>query len=469
VCREEFEREAAAPTIYDVASAAGVSIATVSRVLNRVPGVRPVTRRRVLAAVEALQFVPSGPARSLSRRVTKIVGLLFFKSARHGYMAEPLEEEEAESVLYTDAIIRGAEHAAQERGYALLLAGAGGRDATRTVHRIAAQVDGLVILERVLPEAQVGVLAERFPVVLLAGSGALGHVPTVRVDNETSMRQLVGHLVEVHGHRSLAFVGEVAESPDVVARAAVVVDEAARLGVACERGPDLGGDLTARGGYRAMRRRLESGRPLPEALVCASDQTALGVLRALREKELRVPCDVAVTGFDDISVVRHIRPPLTTVHQPIFDLGEVCVATLLRRLGDPDAPSPAPLPTTVVLRRSCGCGRGADASAVDVSAVDGAGQLIDRARTGERSRSVDREAARVGAARGASGEGDGRERSGPENVDAEDAEILGWAVPNRRRVCDRLEEEEELTSTGESGSAEATVGDVEVVGVGGES
>ena len=464
MCREELEKDAAAPTIYDVASAAGVSIATVSRVLNRVPGVRPVTRGRVLDAVEALQFVPSGPARSLSRRVTKIVGLLFFKSARQGYMVEPLEEEEAESVLYTDAIIRGAEHAAQERGYALLLAGAGGRDATRTVHRIAAQVDGLVILERVLPEAQVGTLARRIPVVLLAGSGALSHVPTVRIDNETSMRQLVRHLLEVHGHRSLAFVGEVPESPDVVARAAAVVDEAARHAVACEHGPDLRGDLTAHGGYRVMRRRLECGRPLPDALVCASDQTALGVLRALREKGVRVPGDVAVTGFDDISAVRHIRPALTTVHQPIFDLGEVCVATLLRRLGDLDASSPAPLPTTVVLRGSCGCACGTDACS-----VDGVGQSIDRARTGERSRSADREAVRAGAARGVLAEGDDRECSDPEDVDPEDAELLGCAAPVRPGVCDRLEAAWELTSTGESRSAEASAGSVELVGVGGES
>lgn len=351
----DLEGGVGAPTIYDVARAAGVSIATVSRVMNRATNIRSSTRERVLAAIETLQFVPNGPARSLSRRATKIVGLLFFKSAHHGYMAEPLEEEEAESLLYTDAIIRGAEHAAQERGYALLLAGVGGPGAAQTVQRIAAQVDGLVMLERVLPETRVGALARRFPVVLLAGSGAVGHVPTVRIDNESSMRLLVRHLVRAHGARSLAFVGDVPRSPDAAVRGATVVDEADRHGVPCERHPDLQGDFTAHGGYAAVRRRLGWGQPLPDALVCASDQTALGVLRALREQGVRVPEDVAVTGFDDIPVVRHIRPALTTVHQPIFELGEVGVTTLLRRLDDPDAPTPAPLATTIALRRSCGC------------------------------------------------------------------------------------------------------------------
>lgn len=458
MCREDLEKAATPPTIYDVARAAGVSIATVSRVLNRVPGVRPTTRRRVLAAVEALQFVPSGPARSLSKRVTKIVGLLFSKAADHGYMAEPLEQEEAESLLYTDAIIRGAEHAAQERGYALLLAGAGGPDAMRTVRRIAAQVDGLVILERVLPEARVGTLAQRIPVVLLAGGGGLGHVLTVRIDNESSTRQLVRHLVEVHGNRSLAFVGEVPQSPDAVARAAAVADEAARHGVACERDGDLLGDFTAHGGYTAMCRRLECGRPLPDALVCASDQTALGVLRALREAGVRVPGDVAVTGFDDISAARHIRPTLTTVHQPIFELGEVGVATLLRRLDDPDATSPAPLPTHLVLRASCGCDRRSDALT-----ADGAGRSIDRDQPDAGSSSVDRGAARVVAAVGAGTGGDDGVRA-----DCADGGLPARGAPGSAGVRRRSETGWELPGTEEPGSAELGGGRPEVVRVGGE-
>lgn len=341
------------PTIYDVAAKAGVSIATVSRVLNDSSGTSEFTRERVLQAIQSLQFVPNGAARSLSIRTEHVLGLVFYKPP--GYAEAPLSEDEEEGLLYTDAVIRGAEHACQEHGYSLLLSGAGGPRAPETILSLSAHADGLLLLERVLPESRVGRLARRVPIVLLAGSGRSRSVSTVHVDNRASIAALARHLIVDHGYNELAFVGEVPGSPDAQARSRSLSAEAQALGASCESGPQWQGDFTAAGGRRVIKRQLSERGSLPRALVCASDQTALGVLEALREADLRVPEDVAVTGFDGIPVTRHLDPPLTTIRQPMRDLGAVGVKVLLEKIESPAVRmDPLTLPTTLLIRESCG-------------------------------------------------------------------------------------------------------------------
>lgn len=340
------------PTIYDVAARAGVSIATVSRALNDSTHLRRGTRERVLRAVEELAFVPNGSARSLSSRSKEIVGLLFPKI----FDDDPLTRDEQESLLYTDVVVRGAEHAAQTKGFSLLLSGVRGPGALKAVWALSGKADGLLLFERVVPEPRLVQLARRFPVVLLAGSGRSRSVLTVRVDNTSVMRELASHLVSVHGYRELAFVGMVPSSPDAEARAGAFTARAAELGASCTGGAEWHGDFTAAGGARAMRAFMETGRPLPRALACASDQTAVGVMSVLRSAGVRVPDDVAVTGFDDIPMARHLHPALTTVRQPMYDLGSTGVDALLDLMEGRRAPTDhVVLPTRLVRRRSCGC------------------------------------------------------------------------------------------------------------------
>jgi LacI family transcriptional regulator len=345
---------ASQPTIYDVAARAGVSIATVSRALNSPSGLRRHTLDRVLEAVRELQYVPSGPARSLSRGRTMIIGLIFAKASETE--RDTLRPDESESLLYTDAIIRGAEDSAQRANYGLLLAGASGPNALSTVTRIAAQADGLLLVERVAPEASLAKLARRIPLVWIAGSGRSAGLPTVRVDNAPAMVTLTRHLVLDHGYRELAFLGEVPGSPDAEDRARTVTKTATALGVHCAGGPEWFGNFTAAAAEAVVERHLARVGRLPRALIAASDQTALGALHVLRRHGITVPDQVALTGFDDIPIVRHIDVALTTVYQPIAELGATGARLLLQLInGQPEPLSNPILPTRVVYRRSCGC------------------------------------------------------------------------------------------------------------------
>lgn len=361
------------PTIYDVAARAGVSIATVSRALNSLDSVRPSTRAKVLAAMEELEFVPNSVARGLSSGKHWILGLVFMRATVNGSV---LGVEEA-SLLYTDIVIRGAESRASEFGYSLLLSSADESHPSNmtSLLNLTGAVDGLILLDRVLKEEDVDYLAKRIPVVLLAGRGEVASAVTVRVDNEEAMWSLTTHLVVEHGLTRLGFVSGSGDSPDSVARTDAFSKAVHAMGAVLDEVDLLESDWTSAGGEIAMQRRLERREPLPQAFVCANDQTAVGVIYALGARGLRVPEDVAVTGFDDITLTRYFNPPLTTIRQSGSILGEVAVDALVKMLDDPHAhKSTIVLPTELVLRASCGCvetteARGTLAGRVEPNAV----------------------------------------------------------------------------------------------------
>jgi LacI family transcriptional regulator len=166
------------------------------------------------------------------------------------------------------------------------------------------------------------------------------------------------HLVADHGYTDIVFVGGPARSPDSMERFAGYREALRGHGHAVPKSPNADGGFTEVGGARAVTNLL-AGRPQPpEAIVCGNDQMAIGALDVLRKARLSVPSDVALTGFDDISSARHLHPPLTTVHQPMRDVGELAVRMLLERIAQPDAKRRSVvLPTEPMIRRSCGCGR----------------------------------------------------------------------------------------------------------------
>ena len=342
------------PTIYDVAERAGVSIATVSRALNSLSSVRPATRDKVLAAMRELNFVPNSVARGLSSGKHWILGLVFMQTALDNNV---LAVEEA-SLLYTDIVIRGAEARAAAHGYSLLLCGAGeNHPAGMTpLMNLTGIVDGLIMLDRVMSESEVADLTRRIPVVLLAGAGVSSAAITVRVDNEQAMRSLAKHFIDVHRVTRVGFVSGHEGSPDSVAREVsfkIAIEEA---GATLADIDILKSDWTSAGGESAMRARLTRDEPLPEVFACANDQTAVGVIYALHAAGLRVPEDVLVTGFDDITLTRYFKPPLTTIRQSGSLLGEVAVDALVATLDNSEpAERTIVLPTELVVRESCGC------------------------------------------------------------------------------------------------------------------
>jgi LacI family transcriptional regulator len=349
------------PTIYDVAARAGVSTATVSRALNSLSSVRPATRDKVLAAMEELEFVPNVVARGLSSGKHWIIGLVFTRAvidpSNHAVDDfGPLVEEA--SLLYTDIVIRGAEVRAAEHGYSLLLSSADERHPSgiTSLINLTGAVDGLILLDRVVKDDDVAYLARRIPVVLLAGRGDLDSAITVRVDNEQAMRSLVEHLSKVHGVNRFGFVTGANESPDSVSRAAAVRQFVAEFGGSLGDVDCLQADWTSSGGELAMLARMKDPAALPEAFICANDQTAVGVIFALRTGGLRVPEDLAITGFDDISLTRYFSPTLTTIRQSGRILGEVAIDALVAMLDDSRVTQRTiVLPTELIVRESCGC------------------------------------------------------------------------------------------------------------------
>ena len=348
------------PTIYDVARIAGVSIASVSRVLNGQRNPRPETRDRVLRAVAELGFVPDSAARALSARLKEVVGVVV---RRPRWSDSSIFADEDENLQFPDMINRGMEIVAQQHGFDLLIRSVDldEADAGRRIFALARKSDGLILHDRILSPAELDRLSRQIPVVTLAGEPT----PTtanVHGDNAGGMRALARHLIFDHGYRTLGYVAGHAGSPDSLTRGQALAEEAAAAGVRLTTGEDWRGSYQAAGGSRAIEALLAAGVTMPRAIVCANDQSAIGVLHALAQHGISVPGEVAVTGFDDMPVARHLRPQLTSVRQSIQDLGATAFETLYSMIGRGAGPEGRPrgrdiaLPTRLVLRESCGCG-----------------------------------------------------------------------------------------------------------------
>ncbi len=359
VDRPGVERRGAAltpPTIYDVADAAGVSIASVSRVLNGRGNPLPDTKERVLQAVAELGFIPDGAARALSARLKEVIGVVIRRPT--GTVAGGgVFQDEDESLQFPDLINRGIEVAAQHRDYNLLVSSVNidDHDHTRRVFALARKSDGLILHDQVLDSAQLERLSRQVPIVTLAGV-ATPVTSNVGGDNLTGMSELARHLVGEHGYRTLAYLGGHPDSPDNIARHAAFRAVVTEAGATFIEGPDWEGNYCAAGGARVIGWLLAGNAPLPRAIACANDQTALGVIYALRQHGLDVPGDVAVTGFDDIPMARHLRPQLTTVRQPIQEIGATAFEVLYSMISDAEpAQRDIVLPTQLIPRESCGC------------------------------------------------------------------------------------------------------------------
>ncbi|MFJ6439474.1 LacI family DNA-binding transcriptional regulator [Streptomyces sp. NPDC091649] len=354
-----------APTVYDVAERSGVSIATVSRVYRNPDSVRARTREKVMEAARELGYVPSGSARGLASRTTGVLGLCFpdyaDPDAETAAAASDADDDQA-VMLYSDQIIRGMERAARRHGYALLIAASLDGGPESLVAKVAGRVDGFAVLARTVPTEDLEVISRRLPVVMLAGPREIDHLDHIVVANAEGERELTRHLIEDHGLRRLAFIGGEEQAPDAQARFRGFQEGCRDAGLPVPPRPELrAGMMTQAEGALAAGALLDrsegTGVERPEAMLFANDQLAVGALQALERRGVRVPEDIAVTGFDGIPLSRIVRPSLTTVRQPIRRLGEQAVELLVQRLADPGrAPVSLELPVSVTRRESCGCG-----------------------------------------------------------------------------------------------------------------
>ncbi len=337
-------------TIREVARQAGVSVATVSRVLNSSGPVNDGTRARIERVAAELRYVPNGAARSLITSRTTTLGVIL--PDLHGE--------------FFSEVIRGIDGAARQRGYHLLVSSSHSDRAEldAVLRSMNGRVDGLLVMSphvdaRVLQQ----VLPAKLPAVILGSTTGevLAHWH-VTMDNAGGARQITQHLIEM-GHRQLVHLAGPEANAD--ARERQQGFQAALQGAGLN--PQVvPGDFTERGGAEAALRVFDSAE-LPTALVAANDSMAIGAILALRERGVRVPEDVAVTGFDDLPIGRYFTPALTTVHVSIDALGAQATAHLVTALTQVSAANGSAaaasfsttetIPARLVVRMSCGATR----------------------------------------------------------------------------------------------------------------
>ncbi|MYR56115.1 substrate-binding domain-containing protein [Streptomyces sp. SID625] len=339
------------PTMADVARSAGVSVATVSHVLNGTRPVLPHTRQAVLDAVEQLGYTPNGLARSLVTARTRSIGLAV----------------SAISNPYFTEILQGVEAHALEHGYSLLIADP--HDDPVHEHKVVQllherRVDGMIVAPSARPDALVAYLARHtVPTVFLdrlidaaPGTGApdAPGFDQVCADSAEPTALLVTHLAGL-GHRRIGLVAGLPGLSTTRERITGYRHGLAAAGLPHDERLVVHGDSAADGGRRATAALLSLAAP-PTALVTANNAMTIGALRALRERGLSVPGDLALCCFDDFDWADLFSPGLTAIAQPGRELGARAVQVLLDRLAAPEAPArTVRLPCAFVHRTSCGC------------------------------------------------------------------------------------------------------------------
>lgn len=328
-------------TIRDVAREARVSVATVSRVFNGGGPVREETRLRIREIATALRYAPHGGARSLITRKTSTIGVL-------------LPDLYGE---FFSEVIRGIDLAARRSGYHVIVSSSH-NDKTEieaAMRAMRGRVDGVIIMSPDIDaQALLANLPDSDPVVLLNCALHGATFDSVSIDNTGGAAAIVRHLIS-HGHKRIAIIAGAPRNVDGHERQ--LGYHAALRDASIDRNSlwETRGNFTEDSGFEAARLLLKL-RSRPTAIFAANDSMAIGALSALREAGVDVPGEMAIAGFDDIPIARHVNPPLTSVHVSIAELGERATEKLVAALvdGNQHVRSRDVLGTTLVIRSSCG-------------------------------------------------------------------------------------------------------------------
>jgi LacI family transcriptional regulator len=326
-------------TLHEVAHRAGVSIATVSRVARGFDQIAPATRERVLTAIDELNYHPSHFGKALQKRRHGTLGIVF-PGLRGPYYSEVIHGFELEAVdAEMSVLILGTEH--QE-------------NADRQVLGMADRADGLAIMGGTIDDSLIRSLDRRRNPIVTMARPQLDAISNIRVDNFSSTLELTRHLIEAHGYERIEFAGNIVGAPDALDRWHGFLEAHTELGLATPAQPIAVGFDHASGVMAANQ--LLKRKSLPQAVVCGNDEIAFGLLSTLLVHNIRVPADIAITGWDDSPFSRYTTPPMTTVGQPARTLGQLTAQTLLAGIEHRgEQGEDIVLPTTLIIRASCGC------------------------------------------------------------------------------------------------------------------
>ncbi len=327
-------------TIFDVAERAGVSHSTVSRVLNNKNNVNAGTRERVLQAMTQLGYVSNVSARSLAGGSSHVIGLLV-DHLNTGYMGE---------------IIRGIDEALEEHNYNLMLYTTHRQKVKETayVNKLTHDLaDGLILIVPRNEKAYLETLQQRrFPYVLIDYQGYNRHVPSIITTNKKGGYDATSYLIEI-GHRRIGFITGEMLFGCALERLTGYQAALADHGIAFD--PELvsEGNFLQPQGYRCAHHLLSLSQP-PTALFVSNDVMAFGAMEAARDLGFHIPDDLSIIGFDDVPQAAHVHPPLSTVCQPLVEMGRSAAILLLKYIANPFAEiERVELSTRLVIRESC--------------------------------------------------------------------------------------------------------------------
>jgi LacI family transcriptional regulator len=329
--------------IRSVAALARVSIATVSRTINRVPSVDPKIAKRVWSAIEKLHYFPNTQARALVSGRTRLLGLIVSE------ITNPFFPE----------LIQSFEEAAVGRGYEILI-GSTNYDPKRVelcVRRMLERnVEGAAVMTFGIEQPMLEQLAaRRLPLVFVDVRPEKPFTTALVVDYQRGIREAIQHLA-VMGHRDIAFISGPLHVHSAHSRLQAFRKAMREIGTRAGDELMVEGNHTADGGFEATQKLLARARR-PTAILCSNDMTALGALRAFQEKGLHVPEDISIIGFDDIHIAQYTAPPLTTIRMSCSTLAENAVAALLEHIENSDGAvvsTSRPIMTSLVVRQTTG-------------------------------------------------------------------------------------------------------------------
>lgn len=336
-------RRSSSVTIRDVARQAGVSVATVSRYINRNAPVSTEVAERLNQVMMELRYVPHAAARNLASRKTRVIGLLL--NNLHNDFFVPL--------------LNGVEAVVRQKEYNLIIATYHGNSRNSMPPPIGPHnTDGMLVFsDGLFDEDLANFNASGFPMVLVHRTSPPPlNLPSVTVENVEITHKLVEHLIQVHGKRRILFLRGPLHQEDSVRREVGYKSALAANGIPFDEKLVLNGEFERDIAFRVLNDFLSNGKRVAfDAVFTGDDDAAIGVLKALHAHGYRIPEDVAVIGFDDLGFAPFLNPPLTTVRAPTESVGRIAAERLFNLLENQSSNEAVILPTEIIIRRSCGC------------------------------------------------------------------------------------------------------------------
>ena len=326
-------------TIKDVAKKAGVAVSTASYALNGSNKVSEKTKERILNAANELKYIPNNAARNLKMRKTNLIGL--FVNNING--------------PFYDKLIKGIQDVINLKDYEMIIFCDSGRKPGTSYNFLKeGRVDGAIIISSNVTDEQVLELDNKgLPIVLLDRKLLKSNLCSVTVDNVKGSVDAVEHLIKL-GNKTIGFISGPKNSFDNKERLKGYLDTLKNHSIEVNDKYILKGKFTEESGYEAIRDFLSCNKDIPDAFFSSNDEMAIGAIKAFHEAGIKVPQDVAVVGFDDILLSSYIKPKLTTIRRPMYELGMFSTNMLISILEGKSGNSSLVLSTELIVRESCG-------------------------------------------------------------------------------------------------------------------